>query len=117
MPNTDYGGTVSLMGTMLTLTAVLLLAWFLLRWILKRVPSQGGSRHIKLLDRVAVTPDKCLLLVRVAEKTMLVGMTSHSVEKLCDIDDPEKTLETPEPDQPGFKRIFAERMGKKGEGE
>lgn len=117
MPNTDYAGTVSLMGTMLTLTAVLLVAWFLLRWIMKKMPSQGGSRHIKLLDRVAVTPDKCLLLVRVAEKTMLVGMTSHAVEKLCDIEDPEGTLEAQTPEPPNFKRIFAERMGKKGEEE
>lgn len=117
MPNTDYGGTVSLMGTMLTLTAVLLLAWFLVKWLMKRMPAQGGSRHIKLLDRVAVSPDKCLLLVRVAEKTMLVGMSSHTVEKLCDIADPENTLNE-DPPAPSFKNVFAEHMrGKKGETE
>lgn len=105
------------MGTMLTLAAVLLVAWFLIKWLMKRTPMQNGSRHIKLLDRVAVAPDKCLLLVRVAEKTMLVGMTSHAVEKLCDIEDPEHVLDAETPAE-SFKNVFAERMrGKKGESE
>lgn len=112
-----FAGMVSLAGTMFTLVAVLLLAWFLLRWLTKRMPAQAGSRHIKLLDRVAVAPDKCLVLVRVAEKTMLVGMSSHAIEKLCDIEDPEGALDA-QPDPAAFKTMFAERMrGKKGESE
>ena len=120
MPNnTSDAGMASLMGTMIILALVLALSWFALRWLTRRMPTQMGSRHIKLLDRIAVAPDKCLLLVRVAEKTMLVGMTSHAVEKLCDVEDPDHTLETAEaPGSPmeGFKEVFAIRMGWKKEG-
>lgn len=117
MANNDLAGAVSLAGTMITLVIVLVVAWVMLRWLTKRMPVQAGSRHIKLLDRVAVAPDKCLLLVRVAEKTMLVGMSSHAVEKLCDIEDPERALDV-QPEPPAFKSIFAERMrGKKEESE
>lgn len=106
-----YTGLGALFTTFAALVGVLLLAWALLRWMGKRMPGQVGSRQIKLLDRVAVAPDKCLLLVRVADRTMLVGMSSHSVEKLCDIDDPEGLLEQPaNPDKGSFASIMLERM-------
>lgn len=107
-----YQSVTALMGTLGALLAVLLLVYALLKWMgWRRGPMQAGTRHIKLLDRVSIAPDKCLLLVRVAEKTMLVGFSSHSVEKICDIEDPDGVLESAG-GQPGgmFASLIAQHI-------
>lgn len=113
MADGGYSEMASLMGTMVTLVLVILLAWWLLRWLTKRVPMQTGSKHIKILDRVPVSQDKCLLLVRVADKTMLVAMTSHTAEKLCDVENLDEETLVPAP--VSFRSLFAQRMQGKEE--
>ena len=100
------------LSTLAALVAVLLAAWFILKWMGKRMPGQTSSRHIKILDRVVLGQDKCLLLVRVAGKAMLIGMTSGAATKLCDVDEDGLEPDAPLPSAQSFSSVFQSFLAK-----
>ncbi len=93
---------------------------FLLFWIMKKFNNRvalSDSRHLKILERVNLGPDKMLLLVSVCGKCMVLGVTSNHAEKICDLEQTEEELlQTPENGNPTFKESFKtvlENMKKK----
>lgn len=92
-----FEGVTTIISALVTLIFVLALAYIVLRWVGRRMPAQTGSKQIKVLDRVPVSQDKCLMLVSVAGKVMLIGMSNGAVEKLCDFEgEAAEALCTPE---------------------
>ncbi len=81
-------------GAIVALVLVLLSAWLILRWIGKKMPgvSGGSARLIQVLDRYGVGRGSTLLLIRVQSKVMLVAISEHTAEKLCEFDDPEEKI-------------------------
>ena len=68
---------------------------FVIFWVMKRFNARVNltdSRHLKVLERVNLGPDKMLLIVSVCGKCMLLGVTSQSTEKICDLDETEEEL-------------------------
>lgn len=68
---------------------------FVIFWVMKRFNARvtlTDSRHLKVLERVNLGPDKMLLIVSVCGKCMLLGVTSQSTEKICDLDETEDEL-------------------------
>lgn len=113
MPS-SVDGVMMVVTTLMSLVLVLALAYFLLKWLSRRVNVQSGtSQKIRIIDRVPLAPDKCLLVVRVAEKTVLVGMSSHCVAKICDIEDPDGILTQTGPSQESFASLLRRSVGKK----
>lgn len=92
----------SLVSALAALAFVLLAAWFLLKWLGGASLARRSTRQIQVLDQVGLGPDKQLLLVRVGDHTMLVGMTAHAIEKLCEVD-PDTLL----PEQPVQQQSFS----------
>lgn len=93
------------LGAVLALALVLASAWLLLRWINRRIPgmSGGSGRLIQVLDRVSAGRNGSLMLIRIKEKVMLIGISDNHVEKLCEFDDPDETMKLPTPqDLPSF---------------
>ncbi|MEG1778110.1 MAG: flagellar biosynthetic protein FliO [Angelakisella sp.] len=76
---------ITIFSALCALLFVLALAYITIKWMGRRMSVQTGSRLIKILDRVMIGQDKCLLVVKVAEETMLVGMAGDAVTKLCDL--------------------------------
>lgn len=79
-----------LLPAILSLALVLGLM-FMLFWILKhvssgRVKSFGSSSRIKILERVNLAPDKFLLIVRVDDKTLFLGVSSSGISKLDELE-------------------------------
>ncbi len=63
---------------------------FALFWLMKKLNKRvavGGGRHIKVLERINLAPDKMLLLISVREKCMVICVTSNGAEKICDLDE------------------------------
>lgn len=94
----------------LVLVGVVVLAYFASRWLSKRYAGQGQGRgqttkYLTVLERLPVGQDRTLIIVKVGEKAMLLGVTQHHIEKLSDVD-----LSTmPEPsasDTPSFSDAF-----------
>lgn len=94
-----FEAAARIVGAIAALGLVLLLAYFLLHWLNKRMPGMSGgpNRLIQVLDRVAVGRGGSIMLLRVQDKVLLVAVTDKAVEKLCEFDDPEGKIAQPEP--------------------
>lgn len=79
--------------------ALIFAARFFLRWMARR-PLPSGE-HIKILDRIAVTRDAMLMLVEVAGRIVLIGVSKDKTEFLCEFDSEEIT------DSPDFTAVSA----------
>lgn len=103
---------------------------FLFLYLMKRfshgVSVLNGSK-MRVLDRVMVGRDGMLLVVCVADRLMLIGVTPQRIEKICDLDTtPEEYTAQlrQEPSQNGFSSVLAavmkrheEKKSEKGDGE
>lgn len=87
-----------LLGVMVALGVVLFLAWLTLRFMNRKMPGMAGgsSRLIQVLDRVSTGRSSSLMLIRVQDTVMLVAFSEHTVQKLCEFDDPEGKMKLPE---------------------
>lgn len=84
----NISGVLSLLGALLIFAGVLVLTYWATKYLGKRFPSGGaGSRYIQVIDRLPLGQNQQLLLVRVAEKTMLIGAAAQGFSKLCDIEE------------------------------
>ena len=91
---------------------------FVIFWVMKKFNARvtlTDTRHLKVLERVNLGPDKMLLIVSVCGKCMLLGVTSQSTEKICDLDETEEQLCAKQADKtfPTFTESFKSILGKK----
>lgn len=111
----QFESILTILSALAALIFVLAVAYVTMRWMGQKLPTQSVSRIIKVRDRVMVGQDKCLLVVEVGDKVMLIGMTSHAVEKLCELDDPQLILDAKVSNGQGFSAVFKDTL-KKGWG-
>lgn len=79
---------VSLISPMLGVVAVIILAYFATRWLATRgsfKPSSG--KRIQVLERVPLTRDTSLAMVRVGGMTYLLSVGAGRAEKICELTD------------------------------
>ena len=89
MPNTPsvFGTLFSILGALILFIGILFVAYWATRMTGKRFSLQGvQSKYIELLDQVALGPDRALLLVRVAGKVLLLGVSSQRVTYITELD-------------------------------
>lgn len=112
----DFSVFSALLSVFLTLAFVLFLAWFFLR-CLGKSPVRMDSRYIRVIDRVVIDRDRCLLLVSTGGKTMLIAMTSDSVNTLCEFtpEEQERFFSQQQPQQ-DFSSVFRQVLSKYGKG-
>lgn len=68
---------------------------FVLFWLMKKLNARvymGSSRNLKIIERVNIGQDKCLLLISVCGKCMVIGVSQNHTEKLCDLEQTEEEL-------------------------
>ena len=94
---------------------------FVLFWLMKKLNKRVSlydSRHMKVLERINLGPDKMLLLVSVCGKCMVLGVTSSHTEKICELEQSEEELTAPrEGGNPtmgeSFKSVLGDMLKKK----
>lgn len=78
---------LSLIGALGIFILILFLAYLFTKYVGRHYEaSSGGARYMETLDRVMLGPDRSLLLVRVAGKVLLLGMTSQQITRLEEFD-------------------------------
>lgn len=80
-------GILSILGVLLIFVFVLFLAYWFTKVAGRRMTLGGftGGR-IELLDQAAIGPDRVLMIVRVAGKVLLLGITPQGIGKLDELD-------------------------------
>jgi flagellar protein FliO/FliZ len=63
-----------------------------LLWWLRRFSARGrgANRHIRVVETVELGPGKCLHLVELAGRGLLVGSTGQRCELLCEVENLEE---------------------------
>ncbi|MDH7576750.1 MAG: flagellar biosynthetic protein FliO [Bacillota bacterium] len=97
LPNLDYQDPGPLappqMGTLLlrliiSLLVVIGLALIVIKFIQRRPFIPRPSHWIRILDQVAIGPNRGLLLAEIAGRIYVLALTEHSITKLLEIEDP-----------------------------
>ena len=80
---------LSLMGVI----ALIFLTFYASRALHKRMYSFSG-KHIKIVEREMLSQDKSLIVIKIGEKYMLLGVTPQHIDKLYEFSDGEFSEET-----------------------
>jgi flagellar protein FliO/FliZ len=103
---TGYGA--ALLQTLVSLLAVCLLAWLLLRWGARRGFAFGGrGQRVKVLERVALDPRRTLYVVEVGGKVLLLGAGDGASPTLISELDPASMPSEPEPKKSSFADVLS----------
>lgn len=116
------GNILSLLGMLLTVVAVLALAYWCTRWIGQRgmpgwARGSGGADRLQVLWQVSLGKGERLVLIRVHERCLLLGVTGGGIRVLTELTEQEaadwlqKPGETPQ--APSFLEILRENLPKR----
>lgn len=87
-PSTDYGGM--LLKMIVSVALVCLLAYAILRWGLSRLV--GGDQttgQMEVLGRLAIAPNRSILVVRVGPRYLVVGSGETGISILSELSEQE----------------------------
>jgi len=80
------------LGLVFNLGLVLVAIWaavMAMRWYVRRMNGEiGGARQLQVLESRALGPNRSLHLVRLADRAVLLGVTSDRINALLTVDDP-----------------------------
>lgn len=100
--------------SLLAILALLAGCWLLSRWLAGKVNrASGSSANMRLVERVALTPDKGLAIMEVCGRHCLVGYSPSAVTILRDIDESE--LKASPGQGPDFLRFLSDAVKKAGD--
>lgn len=114
--------TLEAVGSVLVLLLgfglVLALAYGCTRFLGKHYgggPGLGSGGYIKIIDKAALGQDRMLCIVQVAGKTLLLGVTAHSVQRLCRLEEKDLVSLSADPAPSPFSDILKGMLGKRPE--
>jgi flagellar protein FliO/FliZ len=109
-----HGYGVALLQTLVSLAAVCILAWVVLRWGAKRgLGALGQGKRIKVIEKVPLDARRSLYLVEVGGKVLLVGSGESGALSLLTELDPTTLPELPEPKPQSFADVLKRLAGKR----
>ncbi|MEM7604988.1 MAG: flagellar biosynthetic protein FliO [Myxococcota bacterium] len=103
-----YGA--ALLQGVISLAAVCLLAWVVLKALSSRGFGQGNGRALQVIDRVALDARRSLVVVKVADRTLLIGTGDGAAPNLIAELDGEALPEAPP--ARSFADVLADLRGK-----
>jgi flagellar biosynthetic protein FliO len=106
---------LSLLGMLLLLLLIFAGAYFTTRFIGGRYQGRmGAGKNAEILERVPLGRDGSLLIVRAGGKVLLLGVTSHHIDRLAELDEaPFAALSGPQPRQSEFYALWRALSGRR----
>lgn len=109
-----WSGILSFLGVLAVLALVLFLAYKSTKLVGRVYPSQGTKNgNFEIIDRLVLSRESSLMIVRMHDKVLLLGVTGQRIEKLDELD-PElfSAMENPENPERSFSGIFKDAVNK-----
>ncbi|MDR3645395.1 MAG: flagellar biosynthetic protein FliO, partial [Clostridia bacterium] len=102
----------SLIFTVLAIIFIFFLAWFATRIVGSRGNMGGQGRHIKIIEKTAVSKDCCIMLVEICGRLTAVGVTPQGMSVLHELDaDEAGSVREQEPAaRQGFSAAFKDAL-------
>lgn len=72
---------------LLIVIVVVFLAWFVTRFFAERSAPLPQSRYMHILDRLQLAPNRCIYLVSVAGKILVIGQGDRDLSLLSSMDE------------------------------
>ncbi|WP_241576244.1 flagellar biosynthetic protein FliO [Rosenbergiella collisarenosi] len=92
---------------------VVLLVLLAIKKLLKHLPharALKGSRNLIITETVMIGPRERLMVVRVGEKQIVLGVTAQTIQFLCPLDSPvQKEPDRPAPSSSRFAQTLAQQ--------
>lgn len=100
-----------LLGALAAIVFIFYLAWLVPRVIAKRDHlGHLSGRHLRVMEKVPLGKDTFLVLVKAADRLMLLGVTPGGITHLGDMDPALAEPAEPPPDARPFSEIFREAV-------
>lgn len=90
--------------------AVIAAAYFVTRFMARRVGGNGKSRHMQVLDRLSISNDKQIMMVKAGDKVYVLGVTGQSINHIATMDEQEQLADEPEATGTNIMGDFAQRF-------
>lgn len=100
-----FNDIVPMIFSLLAIVAVLYLCYALSKYLARRAGSASNSANIKILERVALSQDKGLVIAQICGAFYLIAFSSSSVEILKELD-PDLVVRPGPTQKPDFLEIF-----------
>jgi len=108
------GKLFTVIGTLIIFAGILYLAYISTKLLGKRFSlGNQGSKNMKVLESMPVGQDKMLFIVKVGEKTMLMGSSKDHMEYLCDLADADLVFDSQTQQDGDFSAIFKNALSEK----
>ena len=108
------GKLFTVIGTLIIFAGILYLAYISTKLLGKRFSlGNQGSKNMKVLESMPVGQDKMLFIVKVGEKTMLMGSSKDHMEYLCDLADSDLVFDSQTQQDGDFSQIFKNALSEK----
>jgi len=92
MPTTTDSSSISTSGVWEITVALLIVigAIVFLGWVVRKLQpgSIGGNRHLNIISTMAVGTRERVVLIDVAGKQLLIGVTANQISALTELDEP-----------------------------
>jgi len=101
------------------LAAICVAAWLLTRFLAVRMAPRSAGGHMQIVERLGVAQDKVILLIRVGDKGVLVGVSKQQMNMLGEVPLPQSAFEqqeTPASPISPLLELFDRLRGKGGGG-
>jgi flagellar biosynthetic protein FliO len=73
----------------LVLAVVFYLTWFVTRFVAKRSKGKASGRFMQVVDRLNISNDKAMLLVKIGSEYCVIGVTGHEMRLIKTLDETE----------------------------
>ncbi|MDP3275067.1 MAG: flagellar biosynthetic protein FliO [Deltaproteobacteria bacterium] len=104
------GTTASIVRTLLGLLLVCVAAWWALRAASQRglLGPRALGHHARVIERIALDPRRSVVLLQVAKRVLVVGVSEQGLRTLAELSADELALESEpkSPEEPAKKRTF-----------
>jgi flagellar biogenesis protein FliO len=85
---------------------ILFLAYYISKLVANNGTMAGKGKNITVIERIAVSKDCSVVLLKAAGKLLVVGVTPHSMQTLAELNEQEAEEITAQPRAESFSEVF-----------
>jgi len=98
-----------LIGMILIFIIILVASYFTSKWIGKANMISNRAKNISVIETFRISPSKCLQIIKVGNRYIVIGITKEHIEMLTEINEEDIDLNLKEGGEPlNFQQIFSQ---------